>query len=198
MKNIDTLLSEAGITIPEDKRAAFTKEFNQNYKTIADYDKLKGKHDTLETSLSEVQGKLKAFGDKSPEEIQQQISQLQTDLENEKKARKSDADAAAAKQRVDGFLADKHFVNAITRDHIAAKLTESLGSDDAKGKSMDDLFKALVTDKDGNDLPDILAPDPAANPRFSAAKTPGGAGSKTSEAEYLAQKYGKNPFFRQN
>lgn len=198
MKNIDTLFSEFGITVPEDKRAAFSKEFAQNYKTIADYNKLQEKRDTLETSLSDVQGKLAAFGDKSPEEIQQQITQLQTDLANEKKARKDDADAAAAKQRVDSFLSGKHFVNAITRDHIAAKLAESLGSDDAKGKSMDDLFKALVTDKDGNDLPDILAPDPAAGPRFSAVKTPSGAGSKTSEAEYLAQKYGKNPYFRQN
>ena len=197
MKNINTLFSEFGITVPEDKRAAFDKEFNQNYKTIVEHTKLQEKCATLETSLTDVQGKLAAFGDKSAEEIQQQIKTLQTDLENEKKARKSDADAAAAKQRVDGFLADKHFVNAITRDHIASKLADSLNSDDAKGKSMDDLFNALVTDKDGNDLPDILAPDPATAARFSKPKAPNGAAAKPSEAEYLAAKYGKNPFFKQ-
>ena len=195
MKNIETLLSEAGITIPEDKRGAFSKEFAQNYKTVADYDKLQGKHDALETSLSTVQAQLAAFDGKSADEWKQAITQLEGDLAAEKSARQADAAAAATKQRVEGFLSDKHFVNAITRDHIAAKLTESLGSDDAKGKSVDELFKALVTDADGNDLPDILAPDPATAVRFSAAKAPGGTPAKPSEAEYLAAKYKNNPFF---
>lgn len=63
MKNIETMLSEIGVTIPEDKRAAFAKDFAANYKTVAEYEKLKGKHDGLEQSLSDVQGKLKAFGE---------------------------------------------------------------------------------------------------------------------------------------
>lgn len=39
MKNIHTILSEAGITIPEDKKAAFDRAVAENYKTIAEHEK---------------------------------------------------------------------------------------------------------------------------------------------------------------
>lgn len=39
MKNIHTILSEAGITIPEDKKAAFDKAVAENYKTAAEHEK---------------------------------------------------------------------------------------------------------------------------------------------------------------
>lgn len=39
MKNIHTLLSEIGITIPEDKKAEFDKGFAENYKTSAEFEK---------------------------------------------------------------------------------------------------------------------------------------------------------------
>ena len=39
MKNIHTILSEAGITIPEDKKAEFDKAVAENYKTAAEHEK---------------------------------------------------------------------------------------------------------------------------------------------------------------
>ena len=39
MKNIHTLLSELGITIPEDKKADFDKAVAENYKTSAEFEK---------------------------------------------------------------------------------------------------------------------------------------------------------------
>lgn len=39
MKNIHTLLSENGISIPEDKKAEFDKGFAENYKTSAEFEK---------------------------------------------------------------------------------------------------------------------------------------------------------------
>lgn len=39
MKNIHTLLSELGITVPEDKKAEFDKAFAENYKTYAEFEK---------------------------------------------------------------------------------------------------------------------------------------------------------------
>ena len=39
MKNIHTILSEAGITIPEDKKADFDKAVAENYKTTAEFEK---------------------------------------------------------------------------------------------------------------------------------------------------------------
>ena len=39
MKNIHTILSEVGITIPEDKKAEFDKAVSENYKTSAEFEK---------------------------------------------------------------------------------------------------------------------------------------------------------------
>ena len=39
MKNIHTILSEIGITIPEDKKAEFDKAVAENYKTAAEHEK---------------------------------------------------------------------------------------------------------------------------------------------------------------
>lgn len=40
MKNIYELLSAAGIELPEDKKADFDKAFAENYKTIAEVNKI--------------------------------------------------------------------------------------------------------------------------------------------------------------
>lgn len=39
MKNIHTILSEAGVTVPEDKKAEFDKAVAENYKTTAEFEK---------------------------------------------------------------------------------------------------------------------------------------------------------------
>ena len=39
MKNIHTILSEIGVTIPEDKKADFDKAVAENYKTAAEFEK---------------------------------------------------------------------------------------------------------------------------------------------------------------
>ncbi|MGL6221904.1 MAG: hypothetical protein ACRC36_28020, partial [Lacrimispora sphenoides] len=36
------------------------------------------------------------------------------------------------------------------------KLADELNKDTAKGRSIDDIFKVLVSDKDGNQIPNIL------------------------------------------
>lgn len=39
MKNIHTILSEVGVSIPEDKRSEFDKAVSENYKTAAEFEK---------------------------------------------------------------------------------------------------------------------------------------------------------------
>ena len=67
---------------------------------------------------------------------------------------------------VDTFLSGKHFVNDITRESITDKLVTALGSDDARGKSIDDLFTGLVTDQNGKESPASLWPIPPARRAF--------------------------------
>lgn len=68
MKNIHTILSELGITIPEDKKAEFDKSVAENYKTSAEHEKKvtrltddlaaeKKRADTAEETLKGFEGK---------------------------------------------------------------------------------------------------------------------------------------------
>ena len=176
MKNIETILSDFGITIPEGKAADLRKAVAENYKTVAEFTKLQERHDALDTSLKDVQGKT-------------------NDLQTERDNRKKDAAAVKLRSTVDTFLSGKHFVNDITRESITDKLVTALGSDDARGKSIDDLFTGLVTDQNGKEIPGILVADPASKARFSSdhsGMVPPAGGAK----EYVAQKYKNNPFFR--
>lgn len=68
MKNIHNILSDAGITVPEDKKADFDKAVAENYKTTAEFEKKvnrltddlaaeKKRADTAEETLKGFEGK---------------------------------------------------------------------------------------------------------------------------------------------
>ena len=138
---------------------------------------------------------LAAFDGVDVAALKGQITTLTNDLQTERDNRKKDAAAVKLRSTVDTFLSGKHFVNDITRESITDKLVTALGSDDARGKSIDDLFTGLVTDRDGKEIPGILVADPASKARFSSdhsGMVPPAGGAK----EYVAQKYKNNPFFR--
>ena len=47
MKNINEILKELGITVPEDKTAELQKLVAENYKTVAEFDKKVGRLETV-------------------------------------------------------------------------------------------------------------------------------------------------------
>jgi hypothetical protein len=61
MKNIHTILSDLGITVPEDKIADLNKEVAANYKTIAEYDKQAGKLTAMTERAETAENTLKGF-----------------------------------------------------------------------------------------------------------------------------------------
>ena len=127
MKNIETILSDFGITIPEGKAADLRKAVAENYKTVAEFTKLQERHDALDTSLKDVQGKLAAFDGVDVAALKGQITTLTNDLQTERDNRKKDAAAVKLRSTVDTFLSGKHFVNDITRESITDKLVTALG-----------------------------------------------------------------------
>lgn len=80
MKNITDILTGFGIQIPEDKQADFEKEFADNYKTIADYQKQHDKLVQAQESLQTAQSGLKAFEGVDVADLKGQITTLQTKL----------------------------------------------------------------------------------------------------------------------
>lgn len=158
MQNYEQILQELGIEVPEGKKSDLKKKMDENYRTKSDYDKVTQKRDEYKTSLDDVQAKLDGFKDVDVDDLKGQIATLTTQLNDEKTARAADARKVELEKTVNEFLTstdDKgvklyEFLNDITESHYREELTKALDSDSAKGRSIADIFKGMITDKDGN------------------------------------------------
>lgn len=164
MQNYEQILSELGIEVPEDKKADLKKKMNENYRTKTDYDGVVAKRDEYKASLDTVQGKLDGFKDVDVADLKGQIATLTTQLAEEKAARAQDVQRVETEKNVNAFLSavgedgnkKYEFINGITEDFYRGKLLEELSKDSAKGKSIGDIFTALITGEDGKQKADIF------------------------------------------
>ena len=156
MKDIYAILTGLGVEVPEDKTPTLDKEWKENYRTVAEYEKATAKRDELKASLDTVQEQLKAFDGVNLDEYKGQIDTLTKQLDEEKAARLADESKHQLDVTIDKFMGEKQFVNTLTADSVRNKLAEELSKDTAKGRSIDDIFKSIVSDKDGNQIPNIL------------------------------------------
>ena len=185
MQNYEQFMKELGIEIPEDKKDALSAKMKENYKSVVDYNKVAEKRDEYKTSLDGVQEKLKNFEGVDVEDLKGQISTLTTQLQDEKNAREKDAARFELEKTVDSFIGEKKFVNDITAGSLREKLLEALDADTAKGKSIDDIFKGLISDKDGNQLPNILVDEGGPRPSFTRPMGVPKPGTKLSPTELM-------------
>lgn len=164
MQNYEQILSELGIEVPKEKKTDLKKKMDENYRTKVDYDKAIEKRDEYKASLDTVQGKLDGFKDVDVADLKGQIDTLTTQLKEEKSARAQDAQRVETEKNVNAFLSSVgedgnkkyEFINGITEDFYRGKLLEELSKDRAKGKSIGDIFTALITGEDGKQKTDIF------------------------------------------
>lgn len=83
MKNIEAILTEHGIEIPEDKKADFLKAVGENYKPIADWQRQKDKVDDLTTQLDTAKTELKKFEGVNTDDLKTQIADLNKKLKDQ-------------------------------------------------------------------------------------------------------------------
>ena len=126
MKNITEILSELGITVPEDKHAALNKAVAENYKTIAEHEKkvnrLTADLDAEKEARKTAEDTLKGFEGKDFEAI--------TKERDEWKRKHEEQEAAHKKEKE-----DREFNEA-----LSAAISE------AKGKSAKAIAALLDTD----------------------------------------------------
>lgn len=199
MQSYEQIFEELGIQIPDEKMSDLRKKMNENYRTKVDYDKVTAKRDEYKASLEDVQVKLDGFKDVDVKELQGKISTLTADLQAEKNARAADARKVELEKTVSSFLGEKKFVNALTETAIRNSLLEELDKDTAKGKSIEDIFKGLITDSDGKIVENILVDENQEKARQQAARftTPKSgenpaSGAKISMSELMKMK-NENP-----
>lgn len=200
--NIIDKLKSLGVEITPEIEKAFPGEFVSDLEVQKKNEKittLENEKKELETKHGNLEKELQALKDAAldADALNQKIADLTETLENERKERKEKDEIARLDSLVTDFFADKHFVNAITADAIKKQLVETLNSDEARGKSVSDLFDAIVKDEKGNYKPDILIDDKTFKAQQNRSQIVGNNinqpdGAKLSMAELMKLK-NQNP-----
>ena len=113
-------------------------DINREKAKYSDYDDIKKQ---LEKANATIDG-MKDYDD-----VKAKVTQYQQEAENAKKEAAAKVQQLEDKARVKDFTSSKKFVNELTRDAINAQLYDAMNDAANKGKSLDDLLKALTDGK---------------------------------------------------
>src|SRR5574344_838483 len=95
MKNLESILADAGVTLTDEQKTAITKEVGDNYKPIADWQKQVDKVTNLTEQLTTTKEDLKEFDGVDADGVKTQIEDLEkklTDKDTEYQAQIADRD----------------------------------------------------------------------------------------------------------
>ena len=182
MKNIRTILSEYGITVPEDKKADFDKAIATNYKTVAEYDKQAGKLTAMTERAETAENTLKGFEGKDFDAItkdRDEWKQKHADLE---KKHQEEADAREFNDLLTAAIGEAKGKNA--KSIIANLDVDALKSSKNRDK---DIKAAIAKVKDDCDY--LFDADDGGTPpaKFTGGKKGnGGNGGKLTREEIMA------------
>ena len=113
-------------------------DINREKAKFSDYDDLKKQFEKANATIDSM---------KDYEEVKAKVIQYQQEAENAKKEAAAKVQQLELQAKIKDFTGSKKFVNDLTRDAINAQLEKALNDDANKGKSLDDLLKALTDGK---------------------------------------------------
>ena len=113
-------------------------DINREKAKFSDYDDIKKQ---LEKANATIEGW------KDYDAIKADVAKYQQEAENAKKEAAAKVQQLELQAKIKDFTGNKKFVNDLTRDAINAQLEKALNDDANKGKSLDDLLKALTDGK---------------------------------------------------
>lgn len=107
MKNIIEILKESNIELTKEQEGSVTKLVNDNYKTIAEFDKQKEKLSLAENNAKDIQTKFDKFKESydgvDVEELRKKINTLTNDIETQK----TSYEVQISKMNLDSVLSAK-------------------------------------------------------------------------------------------
>jgi hypothetical protein len=199
--NIIDKLKLLGVEVTEEVEKALSGDWVSKFemdKKLSKMQELEEKNKELVGKQETLEKELQALKDSTPDAdaLNQKISELTATLESERKERAAKDEKARLEGIVSAFFEDKYFVNDITANAIKAQLVEKLNSDEARGKSISDLFDSIVKDEKGEVKPNILVDEKTAEAQRRRSSIYGrsiqGDPSKMSVAELMKLK-NQNP-----
>lgn len=149
MKNIETILAEAGVEITDEQKTAILSGVKENYKTVVDYQKQVDKANNLQESLDSTKEELKKFEGVKPEELNQKIAELTKAVED-----KETEWQTKIAERDFNDLIDRTIVSAKGRNTKAIKALLDLDALRTSKNQEADVVKAVkdLTEKDDSKM----------------------------------------------
>lgn len=150
MKNIFSILADAGVELTDEQKTAIDKDVKENYKTINDYNKQVEDNETLQTTLKETKENLAKFDGVDAEALNQKIKDLQTDID------KKDADYQAQiadrdfQDMMKGLIAEKKGRNS--KAIMALLDVETLKKSNNQKEDVEKALDALIEAEDSKML----------------------------------------------
>lgn len=150
MKNIETIIAEAGVELTDEQKQKINDGVKENYKTVADYQKQKEKIDSLEKTVETAQETIKKFEGTNPEELKKKVDELTKTIE----ANKADYEAKIADRDFTDMV-DKAITSANGKNNKAIKALldiEGLKSSKNQQKEIEAALKELAEAEDSKML----------------------------------------------
>ena len=135
MQNIESILKDFGLEIPEDRKEDFRVKFHENYKTVNDYGKLETDRDTWKEKAETAETTLKGFDGVD-------LDTMKRDLEDWKKK------AEDAEKNAQAQIYERDFNDALKAELESVKFS----SDAARRAIMAEIKDAGLKLKDGKIL----------------------------------------------
>ncbi len=161
MKNIQEILAQYGLTVPEDKTADFEKVFKENYKTVAEVGKIENARDNFKSQLGTATKALASFEGVDVSELKGQITKLQGDL-----AQKESAYNAKIADMEFNSLLDGKILAAKAKNVKAVKAlldVDALKQSQNRDADIQSALESVKTDngylfEDGKPVPTVTVP----------------------------------------
>lgn len=154
MKNIEAILTEAGIELTDEQRAAITKAVAENYKTVNEFNskvtKLEGERDSWKDQYTGVKTSLDKFDGVDVDDLKAQIAEQKKKAEE---AEKNANEKLAARDYADAVKANtagiKFSSAAAQRDFESQLQSKNLPVNDGKLLGFTDFLAQYKADNEG-------------------------------------------------
>lgn len=125
MKNIENILTELGIEVPEDKAEALKKSVHENYKTVAEFDKLEAKANAYKEQADSAKSAMSKFDGVDIEAMNKEIADWKRKNEEAEAQYKRDIEARDLNDAIKAEMAKFKFTSKSARDAVESRIRNS-------------------------------------------------------------------------
>lgn len=184
MKNIEAILTEAGIELTDEQRAAITKAVAENYKTVNEFNskvtKLEGERDSWKDQYTGVKTSLDKFDGVDVDDLKAQIAEQKKKAEE---AEKNANEKLAARDYADAVKANtagiKFSSAAAQRDFESQLQSKNLPVNDGKLLGFTDFLAQYKADNEGA----VLDESVEEKAKFTDSMNSGSSTSKSKDSD---------------